>query len=92
MAQYKVRLVIQGFSQIHGIDFHETFFPTIRKELLQIFLAISIILDLIIDQVDISRAYFESFLTDNDLSIFMKLPLGMETFRSIRAGLVAKLL
>lgn len=60
---------------------------------MQILLTISIMLGLIgIDQVDIVGAYLESFLTDNNLFIFMKLPLGMKTFRSIRAGLVAKLL
>ena len=41
VAQYKAKLMAQGFLQIHGIDFNKIFSPTVRKKLLQIFLAIS---------------------------------------------------
>ena len=41
VTQYKARLVAQSFSQIYQIDFNETFSPTVRRELLRIFLAIS---------------------------------------------------
>ena len=92
VACYKARLVAQGFSQIHKIDFNETFSPIVRRELLWIFLAISCLLNLIIKQADIVGAYFEILLTDNNLPIFTKLPPGMEAFRSMRAGLVARLL
>lgn len=92
VARYKIRLVAQGFSQVHGIDFDETFSPTVRRESSKIFLAISCLLNLIVEQVDIVGAYLESLLTDNKLPIFMKLPPGMEAFRSIRAGLVVRLL
>lgn len=63
-----------------------------KKKLLRIFLAISCLLKLIVEQVDIVGAYLKSLLTDNDLLIFMKLPPEMKAFRSIRAGLVARLL
>ena len=92
MAWYKARLVAQGFLQIHGIDFNETFSPTVRRESLQIFLAISYLLDLIVEKINIIEAYLESLLTNNDLPIFMKIPPEMESFRSIRAGLIAQLL
>lgn len=92
VAWYKAKLVVQGFSQIYRIDFNETFSPTVRRESLQIFLAISCLLGLIVEEVNIVGAYLESLLTNNDLLIFMKLPPGMESFRSIRAGLVAQLL
>lgn len=92
IARYKARLVAQGFFQIHGIDFNETFSPTVRWESLRIFLAISYLFKLIIKQIDIVGAYLESLLSDNDLSIFMKLPPGFESFRSVQAGLVCRLL
>lgn len=63
-----------------------------RRKSLRIFFAISCLFGLIIDPIDIVGAYLESFLGDNKLPIFMKLPLGMERFRSIRPGLVCRLL
>lgn len=92
VARYKARFVAQGFSQIHGVDFSETFSPTVRREMLRIFLAISSLFGLIIDQVDIVGAYLENLLGDNELPIFMRLPLGMKRFRSIRPRLVCQLL
>ena len=62
--RFKARLVAQGFSQVAGINFIETFAPTVRRELLRIFLAIATILGLIVHQVDIG-AYLESLLDDN---------------------------
>lgn len=49
-------------------------------------------LGLIVNQMDIVGAYLESLLSDNNFPIFMKLPLGMNTFRSIKEGLIAELL
>ena len=77
VARFKARLVAQGFSQVQGIDFSETFAPTVRRKSLQIFLAISAMLGLIIHQVDIIGAYLESLLDDNKFPIYMKLPPGM---------------
>ena len=63
-----------------------------RKESLCIFQAISCLLKLSVNQVDIVGAYFKSVLIDNNLPIFIKLPPGMKSFRVIREGLVACLL
>lgn len=46
--RYKARLVAQGFSQVHEIDYTKTFAPTIRRESLRIFLAIAAILGMIL--------------------------------------------
>lgn len=48
VARFKARLVAQGFSQVPGIDFSETFAPTVRRELLQIYLALCLALNLLI--------------------------------------------
>lgn len=92
MARYKAKLVAQRFLQICKIDFNKTFFPTVRRESLDIFLTIFCLLGLSVDQVDIVSVYLKSLFTDNNLLIFIKLPLGMKSFRAIRKGLVALLL
>lgn len=77
---------------MHGMDFNKTFSPTIRQESLCIFLSITYLFGLIIEQINIVRAYLKSLLSNNNLPIFMKLPPSMETFRSIRLGLMCRLL
>ncbi len=86
------RLVAQGYSQIPSIDFNQTFAPTVRRESLRIFLAVSALLRFLVEQMDIVGAYLESLMGDNKLPIFMKLPRGMRDLRSVREGLVCRLL
>ena len=65
IARYKARLVAQGFSQQEGIDYEETFAPTVRRESLRIFLAIVAALDLL-------EVVMET--TDNDASVNFEWP------------------
>ncbi len=60
VARYKARLVAQGYSQIPGIDFNETFALTVRRKSLRIFLAVSALLGFLVEQIDIVGAYLES--------------------------------
>ena len=46
--RYKARFVAPKYSQIHGIDYIETFSPTIRYKSLKIFLAITVMLGIIL--------------------------------------------
>ena len=92
VARFKARLVAQGFSQVQGINFLETFAPTVRRESLRIYLALYLMLNLFIHQVDIVDAYLESALGDNKLPIFMKLLPGMHDLRQIQEGLLCRLL
>lgn len=46
VARFKARLVAQDFSQVHGINFSETFAPTVRRESLRIYLALCLMLNL----------------------------------------------
>ena len=39
--KFKVRLVTQGFSQIEGLDYNETFLPTIRFTTIILILALA---------------------------------------------------
>lgn len=92
VSQYKTRLMAQRFSQIYRIDLNKTFSPTMRKESFHIFIAISCLVDTIVDQVDIVGAYLKSLLSDNNLPIFIKLLPKIESFRAIKPGLLCRLL
>ena len=54
---YKARLVAQGFSQLLGDDYLETFSPTIRAESLRTLLAIGALYNWEIRQIDVVSAY-----------------------------------
>ena len=41
IARYKARLVTRGFTQEHGIDYHETFAPTVRVISIRVVLALA---------------------------------------------------
>ena len=87
--RYKARLVAQGFYQLHGIDYTETFASTIRHKSLRIFLAIATMLGMILIQMDVIGAYLESALDQNEQPIYMKIPQGCQAGRE---GLVCKIL
>ncbi len=70
----KVRLVAKGYSQIQGIDYDETFAPVIRYESLRLFLSVAAELKLTIHQMDVSNAFLNGDLTDQDL--YMEQPEG----------------
>jgi hypothetical protein len=73
--RYKGRLVAQGFSQVPGDDFLETFSPTIRAESLRTLLAIGAAEDLEIRQVDVVSAYPRSKL---HATVYMQPPEGLD--------------
>lgn len=64
----------------------------VRRELLQIYLAICLFLNFIIHQVNIVGVYLESDLSDNKLPIFMKLSLGMHKLCYVKEKLLWRLL
>ena len=39
--RFKARLVAQGFSQVYGVDYNETYSPTLRADSLRILLAVA---------------------------------------------------
>ena len=69
----QARLVAQGFSQIEGIDYGETFSPVIRYESVRILLAVAASKSLIVHQMDVPTAFLHG---DIDKEVFMKQPSG----------------
>ena len=83
--KFKARLVARGFSQKFGVDFQETFAPTVRHDTLRVFMAAVCKKDLELHQVDVNNAFTESTLQED---IFMIPLLGVE----IPQGIALKIL
>ena len=69
----KSRLVAQGFSQIPGQDFNETYSPTIRFTTIRLILALASRYDLELRQINIKGAYLNGILEED---IYMHQPEG----------------
>ncbi|CAA7264973.1 unnamed protein product [Cyclocybe aegerita] len=89
VVRYKARLVVQGFSQVPGIDYFDTFAPVARLASIQAVLAMAAVHDYEIHQVDVKGAYLNGILTADEV-IFMCQPPGYRISDS--AGKVCRLL
>ena len=74
--RYKARLVAQGFSQLPGHDFDETFAPVARYDSLRILLRIASQNKWIPQQMDVNSAYLYGTLKE---TIYMELTPGFRT-------------
>ena len=84
--RYKTRLVAQGFSQIYGINYEETFAPMTKLNSIRMLLSLTINLDWELFQLDIKNAFLNGELEEE---IYMKIPLGLE--KGQKVGKVCKL-
>jgi Reverse transcriptase (RNA-dependent DNA polymerase)/Integrase core domain/GAG-pre-integrase domain len=75
VVRYKARLVAQGFSQVPGVDYFDTFAPVARLASIRAVLAMAADLDLELHQIDIKSAYLNGELTSNE-QIYMRQPPG----------------
>ena len=64
LERFKARLVVRGFSQAYGIDYTETFAPTVRMATLRAFMAIVVCKDLECLYFDIKNAFTKSELKE----------------------------
>ena len=58
----KVRLVAQGYTQVEGINFEETFAPVARLEAIRITLAFASYKDFKLFQMDVKSAFLNEFI------------------------------
>jgi len=73
--RYKARIVAQGFMQIEGINYDETFALVTKLASLRAILALATEQDLEIHQMDVKSAYLNGTLEEE---IFMEPPPGLE--------------
>ena len=71
--KYTARLVAKGYSQVHGIDYEETFSPVIKHDSVRVLFAIASVLRMHMRQFDIGTTYLNSDLTTR---IYMHQPEG----------------
>jgi hypothetical protein len=64
MIRNKARLVAQGYTQIEGVDFDETFAPVSRLESIRILLSISCHLGFKLYQMDTKSAFLNGILQE----------------------------
>jgi hypothetical protein len=71
--KYKSRLVAKGYSQIHGIDYEETFAPVVKFTSIRILLALVAHFDLELHQMDVVTAILNGDINE---IIHMEQPEG----------------
>ena len=78
IVRYKAHLVAQGFFQVSGVNYFDTFAPVAKLAAIRSVLAMATAEDLELHQINIKGAYLNGELTDHKV-IFMQQPPGYHT-------------
>ena len=85
---HKACYVAKDYSQIAGIDYHETFFPTARISSIRVLLQQAIQNDMLVHKMDVKTAYL---IAPINCKICMEQPEGYEKLEKNGKRLVFKL-
>lgn len=86
--KFKARLVADGNTQRHGIDFDRVFSTVAKLSTLRIVFTIAVARDLNLSSIDIRQAYLQAKLNED---LYMQVPPGMPDSDSDGNKLVARL-
>ena len=87
MEKYKARVVAKGFSQVEGVDYDQTFNPTVRFESIRQMVALGTSRGMKMEQMDVTTAFLYAPLEEE---VFMEQPEG--TVEAGSEGKVMRLL
>ena len=73
--RYKARFVAKGYSQRHGIDYHETFSPVVKHKSIRLMLCVAVQHNLEMKQMDYHTAFLNGELEDEE-EIYVEQPEG----------------
>jgi hypothetical protein len=71
----KARLVAQGFSQVKGLDFGETFAPVARHKVIRILLAFAALKGSKFYEIDVKSAFLNGVIQEE---VYVRQPPGFE--------------
>lgn len=75
IVKYKARLVARGFTQIHGVDYDETYAPVARMSRLRLLFTIAATNDMELGQADVEGAYLNGKV---DEELYLAPPDGVK--------------
>lgn len=78
--RYKLRLCAKGYAQTEGIDYQETFSPTVMYDSIELLLSVAVPNNLKIMQLDVKTAFLYGELEE---LIFMTPPEGLNHGKNI---------
>ena len=71
--QFKARYVAKGFSQVEGVDYHETFAPTTKMTSIRTMANVVAQHDIVVHQRDVKSAYLHAPI---DCELYLEPPQG----------------